>query len=266
MGTYIIGIILGVAIVAFSVFSAATNYWIYLDPLSIIIVLGGTLCAGVITYSINEVGLLFKMFMVAFRKTEDQSLDVVATIIEIADKSRTNPDYIGKRMKDVKHPFLRDGLELLIDGFLPEDLEEILYKRVQVRKDRSSAQVNIVKNMGKYPPAFGMMGTVIGLVGLLESIGATNGSAKIGPNMAVALVTTLYGVFIANMIFIPISENLEVRSYKETVLRQIIVDGVLLLKAQESPLMVQEKLNSYLAPSQRRDFLNLGTRERQSAA
>ncbi len=261
MGTYIIGLAAATAIVAYSILGAASNIGIYADPLSFIVVVGGTFCAMLITYPIYDVSTLLKLLVIAFRKEEDDASNIVGELVDIADKSRGNPDYFGKKLTEVDDFFLKDGIQLLIDGFNEEDLLEIMFRRTQVQKDRESSQISMAKNMGKYPPAFGMVGTLIGLVSLLEQIGGASGASKIGPSMAIALVTTLYGSVVANFIFIPIADNLQNRTYRTIVKRQIVIDGILLIKKGESPLMLQEKLNSYLPPANRKDFLNLGTRE-----
>lgn len=260
MGTHIIGIVAATIIVTYSILASASNRGIYADPLSFLLVIGGTLCAMIITYTIKDILHFFRLIAVAFRKTEEDNTFIVGELVEIADKSRGNQDYVGKKLLDCSDLFLKDSLQLLIDGFEAEDIKSILWKRTQIQKDRDAAQINIVKSMSKYPPAFGMIGTIIGLVALLEGLGDIAGTSKIGPNMAIALITTLYGVIFANYFFIPIADNLQNRTYETIIKRQIVMEGILLIKAEESPLLVQEKLNSYLPPLQRKDFLKLGTR------
>ena len=156
---------------------------------------------------------------------------------------------------------------MMIDGFTEYDLVDILTKRIQVQKDRELAQINIFKSLSKYPPAFGMTGTVIGMVGLMEQLGGKMGTSNIGSNMAIAMMATLYGLLLANFFLTPVSENLLFRSQKTIGKRQIIIEGVVLIKNGEVPLMVQEKLNSYLAPALRKDYLNLtGKNEERDAA
>ncbi len=108
--------------------------------------------------------------------------------------------------------------------------------------------------LGKYPPAFGMMGTIIGLIAVLKQLGADNGIETVGPNMAVALITTLYGIFIANYIIHPISDNLHSRSQKDLKVRRIIAEGILLLNKKEDPIYVREVLLGYLLPAERAKF------------
>ncbi|TWW10732.1 flagellar motor stator protein, partial [Planctomyces bekefii] len=151
----------------------------------------------------------------------------------------------------VKEPFFRDAVILLSQGFEAEAMLKILRRRLEVQKERETAQAMMFKNLGKYPPACGLMGTVFGMIALLGQLGQEGAAESIGPSMSVALAATLYGVILANVIILPVGDNLLARSQKSIAKREMIVEGILLLKQKTNPVMVREMLLSHLPPALR---------------
>ena len=131
----------------------------------------------------------------------------------------------------------------------PGHLRDLLEQRADTMQSRYDQESAIYSAIAKFPPAFGLMGTTLGMIGLLQSLGGD--TASIGPAMSVALITTLYGVTLSNIIFIPIAENLKQQSYEDDVARRLVVEGIMLIEEKKPTKFVVEKLKSYLLPSER---------------
>jgi chemotaxis protein MotA len=141
-----------------------------------------------------------------------------------------------------------------VDGLSDMELAEVLEKRVDVQYDRYRAEALTYKIVGKFPPAFGLVGTTLGMISLLQGLGAPNAFESVGPSMSTALVATFYGLVLANFFIIPIGENLAQASQVDLNMRRLIIDGVRLIKEKKHPLLVEEYLKSYLSPAERNSF------------
>ena len=144
--------------------------------------------------------------------------------------------------------FLRKGLRLAVDGTDPQLLEKILETDVEQIENRHSEGAKILSAGGTYAPAFGMIGTLIGLVNMLSNL---EDPTQIGAGMATALITTFYGAVLANAVFLPLAGKLETRSKEEMVIKQMIIDGIMAIQSGDSPRIVEEKLKSFLSPTLR---------------
>lgn len=148
---------------------------------------------------------------------------------------------------------------MIVDGLPEEDIRNIMNTRVENRELREDAEANVFKTMGIFSPAFGMVGTLVGLVAMLFAMGATpadggdggDPAAKLGQAMGVSLITTFYGALMANLLFLPIAAKLRSRIDKRNITQNMIIDGVIMLKVKKHPILVREFLNSYLAPRDR---------------
>ena len=137
-------------------------------------------------------------------------------------------------------------------GGIPEEaLEEILAKRAITHSKRYEYDVGVFRTLSKFPPAFGLMGTTLGMIAMLQNMGGADAQKMLGPSMAIGLVATFYGLTLANLVFIPISENLAVINRDDETLRTIVIDGLRLVRRKEHPKVVEEHLKSYLLPHER---------------
>lgn len=153
----------------------------------------------------------------------------------------------------MKTPFLRDAVELLNDGKVPlEEIVLILRKRAATQYRGHLQDADIFRVIAKFPPAFGLIGTVLGLVALMRGMGEADSMKTIGSSMAVALTTTFYGVVLANLIFIPIAENLNKINKEDEAMRLMVIDGARLLKDRVHPMLVEEHMKSYFMPQERK--------------
>jgi chemotaxis protein MotA len=147
---------------------------------------------------------------------------------------------------------------LIVDGTDPELVRNILETELVFLEERHTEGQNVFETMGTYAPAFGMIGTLIGLINMLKYL---DDPSTIGPNMSVALVTTFYGSVLANVVFLPLAHKLKVRSKSEILVKELMVEGLLSIQAGENPRIIEEKLKTFIPPEMRKDYRNQMERE-----
>lgn len=248
----VIGLVAGVIMLFFGMHNSA-GFKIFFDFPSLLIAIGGSFCALLVNYSLDEIKNIGKVFISATKDTEISGSEIVTQFTDISKKARKDgllslEDYINT-MED---EFLKNGLRMVVDGIEPEMIKEIMELEIDEMINRHTKGSNIFKSWGNYAPAFGMIGTLIGLIQMLSNL---NDSGSLASGMAKALVTTLYGVILANMILNPIAANLGVKSAKEVAIREMIVEGVISIQAGINPRMIEEKLVKYLSPKERVEYL-----------
>lgn len=264
-----IGFFLAVlVIVIMAVWTSPDKPFQYLDPHGGFVVVIGTAVIALISVPVAEVKRFFAMVKVVAKKEVDDRIEIVNTFVEMAAKARSDLTQLGAYAESVKEPFFRDAIVLLAQGFEADAMVRILRRRLEVQKERENAHAAMFKNLGKYPPACGLMGTVMGMVALLGTLGQEGAADNIGPAMSVALTATLYGVIVANMLILPVADNLLSRTQKSIAKREMIVEGILLLKQKVNPVMVREMLLSHLPPAIRDQVTSggLGSRGGANAA
>lgn len=257
MRSTFLGLIAAVVILYYSVTQSLENQVLLFNLSGIIIVIGGTISAGIITFGIPGMFGILKNTLRVFSRSKIQRSRIMKELMEVNNRLETRPRVSGLT-KDFAHvhPFLLDGLRLIENDISKEKIQEILELDLDQRQTDHLHQVEILKTLAKYPPAFGMIGTVIGLIGLMSTMGKD--SSEIGPLMAIALLTTLYGLLAANYFFTPMSDNLLHRLAADTSARQMIIHGVLMLKDKTDPVILKETLLVHLAPGDRKDFFERG--------
>jgi chemotaxis protein MotA len=247
-----LGFLIGLSVVYFAITQGMKNIAVFMDVHAIIIVIGGTLAAAMVCIPFSQ---LFNMVRLFFRTvTGAQKEEVLNCINEIVEISRRRNE--GVPLKDLigstKNPFLKESLDLLSQGGLSQDeFEDVLEKRVEQQNERYKRQGSTFKIIGKFPPAFGLIGATLGMIALLQGLGEPDAFNRLGPAMSVALVATFYGLIVANVFIIPIGENLMHASEDDLVMRNVVMDGVKLIRDSKHPLLVEEYLKSYLTPKDR---------------
>ncbi|BDV00054.1 chemotaxis protein MotA [Thermodesulfomicrobium sp. WS] len=243
----IVGIFVAFGLVIASI---AKDIMVFVDIPSVLIVFGGTIGAVLICYPLNQVlgvvGVIKKTFLFKL----DSPADIIARFMDYANKARREGILsLEPLLKDIQDDFLRKGLQLTVDGMEPQAIQEILETEIAYLEERHQTGADILATFGTYAPALGMIGTVIGLVLMLKTM---NDPSSIGPSMAVALITTFYGAVLANLVFNPMAAKLKNRSKEEVLIRGMILEGILCISKGENPRIIEEKLNSYLPPKQRK--------------
>lgn len=264
--TTVVGVLIGAFMIAFAVFfpyisdaSAmrtiaelffyGTGAWS-----SALIVLGGTFAATLMNYPLNVVVSVFKVLKQVFAPTGGTELATwVDDLVHLAEETRRSGLMaLDNLMGQITSPFLKKGLQLAMTESDPVKIENILVLEVEHMKARHRDGQDLFKKMASYAPAFGMLGTVVGLIQMLQSQAGANPDPKdILPGMAVALITTFYGVILANLFFTPIAGKLKTRSEHEVLVMEMQIEAVLSIQAQDAPSTVREKLLSFLSPRER---------------
>jgi len=176
----------------------------------------------------------------------------ITQLLELNKRASVGLTALNESLNAIKHPFLREAVGLVANGVLNEhEIRTTLEQRIKTTEARYMYEANMFRTIGRFPPAFGLLATTLGMIGVLQKIGQADSHKLIGPAMSVGLVGTLYGIALANLVFIPIAENLTERSHEELTLRRMIVEGTLMLKAQVNPVAMREGLNSFLMPRER---------------
>ncbi|WP_136255275.1 motility protein A [Onishia niordana] len=211
------------------------------------IVLTGTLAATFISYPLREVVRVVRLVGLVFRRENSR---VEADLQELVSLAKLwfsgNVRGVEKRLDTLRNPFMRTGIQLVIDNTREEEIIDLLSWRIARLKARERAEAQIFRTMALYAPAFGMIGTLVGLVNMLEGMDAAQ-IGVIGERMAVALLTTFYGIVLANLIFKPIAVKLERRTEERLVAMNMILEGVSLMSRRRLPSFIEETLKSLMA-------------------
>ncbi|OWZ84235.1 flagellar motor protein [Natranaerobius trueperi] len=244
----IIGLIAGVLLLIIAVFLEG-NVVAFISLPSVLIVIGGTLAATLVSYPLDQFFSITKTVRNAFKtKTMDPG-NTINLLVNLAEKARKEGLLaLEDDVQEMGDDFLQKGVQLVVDGTDPELVRSILETELSFQEERHKIGQKIFKTMGTYSPAFGMTGTLIGLISMLDELDDPD---TIGPGLALALLTTLYGVVIANLVFLPIANKLEVKSNDEILLKEVMLEGMLSIQAGENPRIVEEKLKAFLAPKAR---------------
>lgn len=243
----IIGMLIGFGVLGFAIFFTGSDAHIFLNLKGILIVLGGTLAATLISFPIREVLQVFRIFFIVLKNERlyaEQDIKELVNLSKIWFKQDIAK--IENELETIKNPYLKSGIQLIIDGNSLQDIFNLLHWRISRLKMREQAEAGIFKAMAAYAPAFGMVGTLIGLVEMLESMGARE-LDEIGFHMAVALITTFYGILLANLIFKPVAIKFERRTEQRVMLMHMVMEGISLIHQKRSPAYIRETLNSFVA-------------------
>jgi len=245
----IIGILGGFGLVIIAMASGGGIAWFFDGP-SAMIVLGGTFGAVLINYPIADLLGVIKVAKNAFRGKKQQADVVINQLVEMSKICRREGIIsLQKMIKQTKDPFLAKAINLVVDGVNPTQISEILETELDYIGERHRLGAEIFTTMGNFAPAMGLVGTLIGLVQMLQQM---NNPGAIGPAMAIALITTFYGVILANLVFLPIAGKLKTKSSQELLLKQVIINGILSIQSGDNPRVIEQKLHSYIAPRERR--------------
>ena len=231
-----------------------------IDPPSMIIVVGGTLAATLIANPLQEVIGLIGVIKCAVLTNVPMPTEIIERIVGFAETARREGILsLEAAIEEGDDPFLSTGVRLAVDGTEPDLIMDILETELQFVEERHKQGQEIIANMGNAAPAFGMIGTLIGLVIMLKNM---DDPAAIGPGMAIALLTTMYGAILANIIFGPISAKLKVYSSKEILAKRMIIEGIMSIQSGDNPRIVEHKLSVFLSPKVRP---NSESEEREAA-
>jgi chemotaxis protein MotA len=265
LGT-LIGLLAGLGIIVMSIMQSGGKLIWFLNFNSLLIVVGGTLAATMVNLPITAMKNIFNIIKNVFKGEDYDYVGIINEIVEKAEKARKDGLLsLEAELPNMREGFFKNGIELAINERDSSRLRTFLNLEMQNISSRHIAGQELFLYMGSYAPAFGMLGTVLGLIVMMNnfaggeevdtaaSYDVSERFAKLLSGMGLALITTFYGVFMANMIFLPIGGKLKRRSENEMMLKSIIVEGIISIHAREHPILIQEKLMTFV-PNYVRDY------------
>lgn len=244
-----IGIGLGIFMVLFAVFNGGGQVTTFIDVASMLVVFGGLAGALLISFNLTELKMIPKVGKEAFNQNEHDVKGLIDTFVNLADKARREGLLaLEAELDNIEDKFIKKGILLAVDGMEPEVINDIMTAEIAAMEERHRKGRGLFEKMGEYAPAWGMIGTLVGLVLMLKNL---NDPSTLGPKMAVALITTFYGSLLANLVFIPIASKLGAKSEQEVFVKQIAIEGVIGVQSGQNPKILQEKLSAFLPAAAR---------------
>jgi chemotaxis protein MotA len=244
----IIGICAGFACIIISVV-AGGNPAMFLNIPSLMITVGGMLSATLIHFSLPQVMKIFTVIKKTILCKIPETQDVIQKMVDYSAINRRDGSLaLEKQISNAGDKFFVKGLRMVVDGQGEDQIEKQLYREIDNLAERHAEGKKLLDFMASSAPAFGMIGTLIGLVQMLGTLEDPSG---IGVGMATALITTFYGALLANLVFIPLAGKLGVKSKKESLIREMIVEGIIGIAAGEAPTAVKDRMQTFLSTNQR---------------
>lgn len=246
----IIGFIGGIAMVLLGVFSSGSSIGGIIDIPSVIIVIGGSYMALFISSPLNMVLGIWGIIGRTMKIFDYGEKNIVQNLVSLAEKARREGILaLEEGLDDLDDPFLKEGLRLMVDGNDASAIRSILENEMSQTEARHMEWAGILNQWAGYAPGWGMLGTVIGLIGMLNNL---EDKSSLGPNMAVALITTLYGSMLANWLYGPLATKLLAQNSREMNSKEMILEGILSIQAGDNPRVLGQKLLTYLDPKSRK--------------
>lgn len=246
------GIVIGIVCIVYSIILGG-SIWDFFDISSVFIVFGGTFAATLISYRLTELAKFVKVAIQAFIGKPLSYENTIKQLIDLSQKARRNGLLSLEEDEDlINDDFLKQSLQLVIDGAEPEVIADAMDLEIENMKARHEKGQGLFKTLSAQFPSWGMIGTLIGLVQLLKAL---DDPSKIGPSMAVALITTFYGSVMANFVCNPIVNKLSLKSKEEIKQKKMIIEGILSIQAGENPRIMEVKLKSFLSPEQKLSYI-----------
>lgn len=235
-------------------FATLGNFWDFSSVL--VTIVGSMMCMVTMSESLGDFVSSLKSFALTIKAPKTNEGEVINKIIDLANIARKEGLLqLETAADEIDDDFLKKGIMLIVDGTDQELVSSILETELECIEKRHNKKISFWDNLAAMGPAWGMIGTLIGLINMLKLL---DDPSSIGPNMAVALITTMYGSLLANWISIPIATKLRANNRKEIAVKEIVCEGILSIQAGENPRVIEEKLKSFLAPADRNKLMDNG--------
>lgn len=245
----LVGIVLSIGLVFASIIVGGGVLTAFIDVPSLLVVIGGSVASVMISFPLQNFLSIFGVTMKAFMYRIEPVPEIIKQIVSLAETARKDGLLaLESRVAEVDNPFIVLGVQMAIDGTRPEVMEDILRTELDAVATRHRDGKALLDQAGRFAPAFGMIGTLIGLIIML---GDMSDPSKIGAGMAVALLTTLYGAILANAVFLPLAEKLGFTNKQELLTMEIIIRGIMSIQAGENPRVIEQKLKTFVPPKLR---------------
>jgi chemotaxis protein MotA len=246
------GVAAGLGFILMSMILGGSGLAIYINIPSILMVIGGSFAAVMVANPLPRVLGIMRYINIVIRVPNNELQRTIQNLVSFAEKARREGLLaLEDDAEEVGDEFLRKGIRLVVDGTDPEIIKTVLYTEVDQIESRHETGIKIFQDWGKFAPAFGMIGTLAGLIAMLANLDDPD---AIGSGMALALITTMYGSIFANAVLIPFSSKLEDRNKEERLLQDIMVEGILSIQAGDNPTILKQKLLSFLDPRMKEEM------------
>ncbi len=248
----IVGFIGGIAMVMLGVFSGGSNIMNILDLPSVFITIGGSYMALYVSSPMNKAVGIWGILSRCFKTYDYGEKNAVQNMVALSEKARREGILaLEEGLEDLDDPFLKEGLRLMVDGSDGAAIRAILENEMAQTEARHMEWAGVMNQWAGYAPGWGMMGTVIGLIGMLNNL---EDKSSLGPNMAVALITTLYGSMLANWLFGPLATKLLAQNSREMNSKEMVLEGILSIQTGDNPRILAQKLLTFLDPKTRKSI------------
>ncbi|MDM5151305.1 flagellar motor protein PomA [Aeromonas salmonicida] len=242
----LIGIVLGFGVVGYAMVLGG-GVGMFVDVPSILITFMGSIFIGMMKFNIGQFFMAFKVAGKAFMYKGDKLDDLILKSVELADAARKG-GFLALEAAEIPNTFMKKGIDMLVDGHDADVVRSVMEKDIDLTEERHTNAIKVFRALGDLGPAMGMIGTLVGLVAMLSNM---SDPKSIGPAMAVALLTTLYGAILANMFAIPIADKLDLRNSEERLSRSLILDAIMGIQDGQNPRVIESLLKNYLHQSKR---------------
>jgi len=250
--TVIIGVILGFILMVYGIISSSGDMATFINIPSIIITFGGALSSAI---TANKKNVVFGIVGVIMRAIREPKIDYVGnlrTLVTFSEKARREGLLsLEANLEEITDPFLKKAVQLVVDGTEPEVLRNMMEIEIDTATAEMMDEKAFFDSLGTFGPAFGMIGTLVGLIIMLQQL---NNPETLGHAMAVALITTLYGSILANIVGLPVAEKISKRSADIELSKRMVLEGVISIQAGENPRVLEEKLKSYLPTAEKKKY------------
>lgn len=245
----IAGVVISIALILGSIVIGGGSLMAFIDYPSLMVVVGGAIAAALISFPLPSFLGVFGVVMKTVFWKIDTTDNLIKQIVGLSETARKDGLLaLEGQVGEIDNDFIKLGIQMAIDGTRPEVMEDILRTELDAVATRHRDGKALMDCMGRFAPAFGMIGTLMGLVIML---GDMSDPSKIGAGMAVALLTTMYGAIAANVVFLPFAEKLGFISKKELLTMDIVIRGIMAIQSGENPRVIEQKLNTFIPPKQR---------------
>jgi chemotaxis protein MotA len=245
----VIGVILVVVLIIGSIIVGGGSFMAFVDVPSVLVVVGGCIAAVLVCFPLKSFLGMPKVVMIVFFNKSISIPDLIEQLVSLAETARRDGLLaLESRLGEVDNNFIKLGIQMAVDGTRPEVIEDIMRTEVDAISARHRDGKAVIDQTGRFAPAFGMIGTLMGLIMML---GNMSDPSQIGAGMAVALITTLYGAIISNGMFLPFAEKLAYLHKQEMLSLEIVIRGIMAIQSGENPRVVEQKLNTFLPPKLR---------------
>lgn len=251
----IIGLAAGMFCIVASMYASGGVVTTYLDPASALMTIGGSFFALMLNYSIKEMLGMFSILGRAFKVPDFGEMKIAESLLSLSERARREGILsLEEEIESVDSAFMKRGLRMVVDSTDPEVIKSILETELSQMNERHGRWLKMIDQWAKLAPGMGMLGTVQGLIAMMKNL---EDKSRIGPNMAVALITTYYGAMMANFLLTPMMGKLANHDAAETKVREMVIEGVLSIQQGDNPHILQMKLSSYLSPESQKKLEEL---------